>query len=201
MFLKIIEDFHLDLGKYLDGSTISIGGEQKKKIIANTDQENTSMSNKHLVIQATQDATKFNECMSPDVMLMMHRTFFDGEVLQELGLEAPSVEERLFLKIATASHWILTSKKILLGEDIMGYNDSHYNRIPWTEKNLRRMNTRTREWFTKALLFLDGKYLRSSQGMLMGMHNAASTTVGLAAANWQVPSNCRIIVLSLQMIR
>lgn len=38
MFLKIIEDFHLALGKDIDGSTISIGGdEKKKKILINLD--------------------------------------------------------------------------------------------------------------------------------------------------------------------
>lgn len=35
MFLNIIEDFHLELGKVIEGSTISIGGERKKmKIFA-----------------------------------------------------------------------------------------------------------------------------------------------------------------------
>lgn len=33
MIFKIIEQFHLDIGKDLKGSTISIGGEEKKKKI------------------------------------------------------------------------------------------------------------------------------------------------------------------------
>lgn len=141
MFLKIIEDFHLLLGKRLPGSTISIGGEEKK-ITANTNQDNTSMSNKHFVIQATQDATKFNECMSPDVMLMMHRVFFDPEIREEMKLPEPTVEEELFLLIASSSHWILTTKKILLGEGIMGYTDKYYNRIPWEAKNVKQLYQR-----------------------------------------------------------
>lgn len=196
MFLKIIEDFHLELGKVLAGSTISIGGEEKKKkIIANTDADNTSISNIHMVIQATQDATKFNECLTADVFTMMHRTFFDDEVRNELNLTPVTAEEKLFLKIATASHWILTNKKIMLGEGIMGYTKDSYNRIPWEKKYLYRMNKFTKDWFERILPYFDGKYVRSSQGMLMGMHNAASTTLGLAAVNYNFPFNCRIIVL------
>lgn len=43
------------------------------------------------------------------------------------------------------------------------------------------MNEKTRKWFKETVPYLteDHKFLLASPGMLMGMMNAASTTVGI----------------------
>lgn len=124
MFLLIIEDFYLKLGKDLPGSTISIGGEEKKlKSITDLDATRLRTLNPAHVKQATQDATKFNECLSADLFLMMHKTFFDDEVRKELGLPFPTESEKLFLRICESSHWILATKLMNLGEGLTDYED------------------------------------------------------------------------------
>lgn len=66
MFLFIIEDFHLRLSKRMAGSTIAIGGEEKKQKITlsmhSAILENQEMTKR---VQATQDATKWNEMPQP----------------------------------------------------------------------------------------------------------------------------------------
>lgn len=73
---------------------------------------------------------------------------------------------------------------ITLGSGPICYGEGTFNRPNWLEANLPRFNERTREWFSKCIPYmrLHGQYLKASPGgMLMGMHNALSTTVGLAA--------------------
>lgn len=93
MYLYVIEEFHLELGKVLPGSTISIGGERKKaKII---DQIHSTLQGaiyvEHL-IQMTEDASKWNECLAPSAFATMHRILFDPEVRRFL-------EKEFFLEI------------------------------------------------------------------------------------------------------
>lgn len=57
MFFKIIEQFHLDLSKDLQGSTISIGGVEKKRKIVTTLSSATTLAPTKIKKQATQDAT------------------------------------------------------------------------------------------------------------------------------------------------
>jgi hypothetical protein len=80
MFLHNIEEFHLELGKEIPGSTISIGGDEKKTKILMTFNaamlEGTQASH---IIQGTEDATKFNECLSPSSFALMHKFFFDED--------------------------------------------------------------------------------------------------------------------------
>lgn len=117
MFFKIIEQFHLDLSKDLQGSTISIGGEEKKRKIVTNLSSATTLAPTKIKKQATQDATKWNECLSPECFLMMHRTFFDESVRIELNLPKPTDMETLFLRMCEASHLILANKRITFGED------------------------------------------------------------------------------------
>lgn len=50
-----------------------------------------------------------------------------------------------------------------------------------------QLNPNTKKWFTKKIPLLEGDgYIRSSPGFLMGMLNAASSTVGLCAANYHI---------------
>lgn len=55
---------------------------------------------------------------------------------------------------------------------------------------MTRFNTNTREWFnqliTKEMLYSNLPYVQSSAGMLMGMHNACSTTLGLLSVGHNV---------------
>lgn len=76
MKLHIVEAFHLKLGKVIKGSTISIEGEEKKiKIISNLGSASLSHVQNPVYAQATQDATKFNECVSPELFAFMHLCF------------------------------------------------------------------------------------------------------------------------------
>lgn len=88
MFLFIIEDFHLRLSKRMAGSTIAIGGEEKKQKITLSMQsailENQEMTKR---VQATQDATKWNECLSPDIFGMLHKVYFSDEVRLSLNCQ------------------------------------------------------------------------------------------------------------------
>lgn len=62
MFLNIIEDFHLELGKVIEGSTISIRGERKKmKISATLNGVSITSTPNPKIIQGTEDATKWTE--------------------------------------------------------------------------------------------------------------------------------------------
>lgn len=51
-----------------------------------------------------------------------------------------------------------------------------------------RMNTVTKEWYTKTnhLITYDRKFMKCSPGMLMGMLNAASTTLGVIPSNYRM---------------
>lgn len=71
MFLYGIEEMHLRLSKTMRGSTISIGGEEKKMKITLT-MQNARLNHQDLVytLQATQDATKWNKCLSPPISLL-----------------------------------------------------------------------------------------------------------------------------------
>lgn len=197
MFLKIVETVHLKLSKTLPGSTISIGGEEKKnKISDNLVSADTASISCHK-LQATQDATKWNECLSPETFLMMHRTFYDPGTRRELGLPPPTDMESLFLKIAEASHWILANKTITLGEGPTAISkDGKQNRLEWKPKHLPRFNKNTREQMEPVIHhFLPNNKMYASPGMLMGMHNAASTTLALGATGFGLPSGSRVITL------
>jgi hypothetical protein len=72
-FLHIMELNSLKLSEHLPGSTISIGGEEKKAKITNNLEE-CMLSNgiaTH-ICQGTEDATKWNECLSPGIFALTH---------------------------------------------------------------------------------------------------------------------------------
>ncbi|KAL1485077.1 hypothetical protein MTO96_032191 [Rhipicephalus appendiculatus] len=51
------------------------------------------------------------------------------------------------------------------------------------------MNPSTKEWFEKISPHIEEGYLKAPYGMLMGMLNAASTTMALAAVTWRMNTN------------
>lgn len=74
----------------------------------------------------------------------------------------------------------MSMKMITLGEGVVVSNGSEYSRIEWIEEHENKMNDKTKEWFRKIKSKRYGNsYVLSSSGMLMGMLNAASTTLGL----------------------
>nr|AYP67573.1 PB1 [Old quarry swamp virus] len=186
MFLHLIEEFHLALGRELQGSTISIGGEEKKAKITNV------MNASHLrrfpdatSAQGTEDATKWNECLSPELFGMMHRYLFCPKVRIHLGLPQPSAHGVLFSKIALAGNFLMAIKRVQVGPGPMAQSAFCYNRLDWLTTDINRFNRRTQEWLVRARPLLDDEgYMRASPGMLMGMLNAGSTTLGLLSENY-----------------
>lgn len=80
VFLKIVEEFHLNFGTAIPGSTISIGGEEeKKKIITELKSLAECASEGERRLQGTEDATKWNECISPLLFNLVHNIFFCEE--------------------------------------------------------------------------------------------------------------------------
>lgn len=57
------------------------------------------------------------------------------------------------------------------------------------------MNEFTKEWFGRLIPYLHEGFIDAGEGMLMGMHNGASTTLGLAAAGYRCPDSCNVLVL------
>lgn len=148
-------------------------------------------------ILATEDATKWNECISSELFLMMHRTFFCPLTRQELTLPPPTEDERIFLRIFETGHFLIAIKMITLGEGPLSYGEACYRRLQCRQEDIPFMNAETRQWATKLLPdIVDETYIQSSGGMLMGMHNAASTTAALPAIGFrQLKHNCRVSTL------
>nr|QPL15340.1 polymerase PB1 [Raphidiopteran orthomyxo-related virus OKIAV180] len=183
-FFLIIEEFHLSLGKSLPGSTISIGGEEKKrKIISNLSNANLRSSTAKYVIQGTEDATKWNECLSPAVFGIMHKTFFDKETRKRLGLPESTQFGELFSHVAVSGNFLMALKSIQLGLGPIASDDSEYRRLKWHE--LDRFNENSKDWLREILRrgIDEDNFISASPGMLMGMLNAGSTTLGLLPVN------------------
>lgn len=189
MFLLITEEFHLELGKLIPGSTISVGGEEKKMKIVTNLSSLTINSEKAIYLQATEDATKFNECLSPQCFALMHDILFDENIRTHCGLEQPTELETLFKTIAVTGNFLISIKRVHLGQCMIFESESTFNRPKWAPELKERMNKRTREWYEQIIpLMEEGEFIRSSPGMLMGMYNAASTTLGLTAVGYGIDS-------------
>lgn len=102
LHLKIIEEFHLRLSNRIPGSTISIGGEEKKKKIANELDQSTTIemsAAQSFSLQATEDATKWNECLNPMLFAIVHYVLFGPSNREKLHLPLPSDEQLVFKKV------------------------------------------------------------------------------------------------------
>nr|QED21504.1 PB1 [Lestrade virus] len=178
MFLAIIEEFHLELGKVTEGSTISIGGEAKKqKITAVLGAASLLSTPRPHILQATQDATKFNECMSASAFEVTNKTLFCPEVRQSLGLPPPRANGTLFSRISSIGNFLIAIKRINMGPGPIAYSECSYNRLRWMPDHIPRMNQFTQSWFRDCLPLLMGEgQLLASSGMLMGMCNGAAST-------------------------
>lgn len=69
-----------------NGSTISIGGEEKKMKITETF-STWSIDGGSAVehTQGTEDATKWNECLAPVAFVLTHIYFFNNNIRRKLG--------------------------------------------------------------------------------------------------------------------
>nr|UQS95353.1 MAG: PB1 [Byreska virus] len=183
-FLKIIEDVHLELGKLIDGSTISIGGEEKKVKIIDTINSIATDEERLITKQGTEDATKWNETLSAALFCMIQKTFFDEQVRKNMGIRPCSDLEKLYARTCEISHFLLAIKRVTLGEGLQGKTENFHGSIPYDRKGLEMVNNFNKDWFEKILKLREGNnYIMASPGMLMGMHNALSTTVGLVPVN------------------
>lgn len=75
-------------------------------------------------------------------------------------------------------------------------NGSSYSRMRWIDDHIPMMSEITRERYldTKDKLRSDTQYFRASPGMLMGMLNAGSTTLGL------ITQNCKINLMNMKVM-
>lgn len=201
MFLMIVEEFHLQLSKLMEGSTIGIGGEEKKKRIS-VNLQRARLNHPSMIgsAQATEDATKWNECLSADIFALLHLTWFNHEVRRKLDKPATSNHEATLLKVCLSARFLLAIKRITLGEGPICYSEGGYFNLPKCKAgNLDRYNRETREWFSQCIPRLSGDqavYLEAPAGMLMGMHNALSTTIGEAhVMHYQDPIQSSVTTL------
>nr|DBA44332.1 TPA_asm: polymerase PB1 [Cotesiavirus orthomyxi] len=192
--LRIIEDVHLELGKMIEGSTISIGGEEKKrKIKTNLMEANILGRPAKYIIQGTEDATKWNECLAPAAFSIMHLTFVDPKVREYLRLPEPTANETLFGQLSLLLHFFQAIKSIKLGPGPLATSEGKCRRLEWDEP-IERFNEKTREWLTPIIPRMKGNYVFCSPGMLMGMLNAASTTLGLLATGYLIDKSIQNVV-------
>nr|AJG39095.1 PB1 [Wuhan Mosquito Virus 7] len=182
MLLKIVEEFHLKLGKKIPGSTISIGGEEKKRKIIT---ELASIADDQMVsttseVQGTEDAKKWNECLNPKLFYMVHELFFNDKLRGELGLPPANGELRALANLCSITFFYMLIKRIHMGAGPLLVNEDFYTRKQWHQIKLEEMSPYNQEWFRGCMALMDDEdYLKSSPGFLMGMLNAASTTIGL----------------------
>lgn len=101
----------------MDGSTIGIGGEEKKKRIG-VRLQRARLNNQSMIggAQATEDATKWNECLSADIFALLHLTWFNHDVRRKLDKPAASNHEATLLKVCLSAHFLLPIKRITLGK-------------------------------------------------------------------------------------
>lgn len=132
MFLYATEHFHLELAKDVAGNTISIGGQEKMNKIESTLAAASLPSQVgNLFVQlATEDATKWNETLSPLLFFLMHQILFNDEVRAKYLLPPVNDRERMMLKIFDATFTLMSLKRIYLGIGINAENEFETTRLP-----------------------------------------------------------------------
>nr|UAJ23566.1 PB1 [Granville quaranjavirus] len=184
--LHIVEKFHLLISANLAGSVIGVGGEEKKnKILEVLGSIKGFMGPGTTTLQATEDVTKYNECLAPECFALFHNVIMDSEVRNRLELPNLPAELSALSDIFTHTFYLLANKRIWMGRGHLVANKTSAAHMNWDKDCLHMMNEATREWFEKASSHIEEGYLKAPYGMLMGMLNAASTTMVLAAVNWR----------------
>lgn len=141
-----------------------------------------------MATQGTEDATKWNECVSPAAFATMHFILFEDSTRIKMGLPISNENGKLFSEIAILCNFFQAWKEIQLGPGVIVEGKGTYARLEWKPEDRLKMNTRTRAWYDKLCdkISDDGLFVQSSPGMLMGMLNAGSTTLGMLPANYRM---------------
>lgn len=113
---------------------------------------------------------------------IVHNCWFNQEVRQKNNLPDVTDSQRTFEMICRFGFYYLLIKRINLGEGFILENEQFYTRLLRRETNACMLNKHNREWFERETLKIDNEdYVNASPGFLMGMLNAASTTMCLIA--------------------
>lgn len=129
---------------------------------------------------------------------MMHRYLFDAETRTNLGLPCPSSWGKLWSSIAVVGNFFMSLKEIQIGSGLQVRNGTHYSRMRWIDEHIPMMSEETKEWYLdiKDKITEDRRYFKASPGMLMGMLNAGSTTLGLITQNYKMdPLHMKVMTL------
>nr|URY50684.1 PB1 protein [Quaranjavirus sp.] len=184
--LHIVEKFHLLMSQTLSGSVIGVGGEEKKNKILDVLNSLQGFKGPGATsLQATEDVTKYNECLAPECFALFHDILMDNKVRDKLKL--PRVPEELapLKTIFLHTFYLLANKRIWMGKGHAVANRDSTSNLMWTRECVPMMNDKTKEWYMRAEQHIDEGYLKAPYGMLMGMLNATSTTMVLATVNWR----------------
>nr|QPN36968.1 hypothetical protein [Ganwon-do orthomyxo-like virus] len=186
MYLYIGEKFHLELNKKHKSGTISVGGDRKKAKIASM----MSLISNDNGIQFTEDNTKHNECVQPEALALMNYYLLSDEFRSRTSEKDTYPEHRKILRdIIVQSCYLLTQKRLYkgIGTNAMNTEGTAKCRLEWDPIFKEFMAEGTRKWFDKLEKFClhDGDYVKSPFGMLMGMHNAMSSTLGIIATGYK----------------
>nr|AJG39085.1 PB1 [Jiujie Fly Virus] len=179
MYFEIIEKFHLSLGKKINGSTIAQGGVEKQSKITTS---LSMLSHLSCSLLATEDATKWNECLAPSCFYIMHDVFFNLRHRREMGVVHPLPDAfyNIMSEITQTGIFLLSRKRVFIGQGHVLEGTNGFTRHRWYNVDESQLNTHTQEWYKKIKNDLDSRdCLYSPYGMLMGMLNAGSTTYGL----------------------
>nr|AJG39087.1 PB1 [Shayang Spider Virus 3] len=138
MFFEIIERFHLKLGKKIAGSTISQGGiEKQDKIMSSL----SLLARKNYSVLATEDATKWNECLAPAGFYVMHEVFLNpkyraaAKVTMSSEVDPSSFE--MLREILHTGIYLLSKKRVFIGQGHVLEDGEAFTRERWygIEKN------------------------------------------------------------------
>ena len=186
-FLHLVEYFHLALAKQVEGNTISIGGDEKKRKIQ-TELKTSfliSMSNTNVItMQATEDATKWNECLNALLFCLVHEVFFGNDSFHGDWLASIGNMLEVIRRVFRYSFLLIAAKRISLGAGFCLINSDEYGRPDWDDISLTQLNEKNEKEFREVWHHYEkGGYMNISPGFLMGMFNAGSTTMGLLPVN------------------
>nr|UUT42619.1 MAG: polymerase PB1 [Orthomyxoviridae sp.] len=184
--LHIVEKFHLLISQTLPGSVIGVGGEEKKnKILEVLGSLQGFMGTGTTTLQATEDVTKYNECLAPECFALFHHVIMDNKTRERLKIPTLPPTLDSLRDIFVHTFYLLANKRIWMGKGHAVANLSSTSNLNWTKDCVPMMNETTKQWFEKAADHIEEGYLRAPYGMLMGMLNATSTTMVLATVNWR----------------
>ncbi|UPT53748.1 MAG: polymerase PB1 [Bactrocera tryoni orthomyxo-like virus] len=125
---------------------------------------------------------------------LVHEIFFKQQNSYDSKDTELNDAKKLMVKISRFTFFLMSIKRIHLGPGLLIGNDQFYNRKDWSDYTKDELNEKTWEWLSKVKIS-DNNYIEASPGFLMGMLNAASTTVGLLPSNFIEMTDAKIKTL------